>query len=58
MELSELCIDIDCFIENPYLTIDLIGSLLHDPEIKVKIGRCVRKAVECNFKVYKDLFFS
>lgn len=58
MELPELIIDINDFIENPHLIKDKMETLLNNGQLKEKIKRSTEKAVNCNYRVYREMFLT
>lgn len=58
MELPELIIDINDFVENPYLIVEKMGFLLDNKQIKERIRISVERAIHGNYMVFRELFLA
>lgn len=58
MELSDLLIDLNEFIEKPSILLAKIESIINDSQVKVKIEASVSKAIQSNYMLYRDIFNS
>lgn len=58
MELPELLIEINDFVDNPNLIAEKMEILLNSNQIKEKIRESVNRAIQCNYMVFGELLLA